>query len=68
MTDKIREALRAVIQYNWDKEIADYGDNGCPSGHVFEHLVVLDNAVEGISHTPKQWVKEYFPELLEVTA
>jgi len=68
MTDKVREALRAVIQYNWDDELNDYADYGCQPGHVFEHLVVLDNEVEGTDCTPSEWVKEYFPNGIEVTA
>ncbi len=59
MTDKVREALRAVIQYNWRDELMDYMDHDCQPGHVFEHLVVLDNEVEGTTRTPYEWVDEH---------
>lgn len=50
LPEKVRIALVAVINYNWDDEREDFFDNHYPEdepGHVFNALAVLQNFVDG---------------------
>lgn len=50
----VRDAITAVVDYNWDDEERDYLDNcgngpggNARAGHVFEHLTLLRRWLEG---------------------
>lgn len=59
-------AINKLVQYNWSDEIEDYVENcgyspefNQRSGHIFETLVTLANAMDGTKHTPEYWVRDY---------
>lgn len=59
MDNKLRAALRKVLDYNWVDEREDYRDHEEDGDvHIFVHLVALDNFLQGTTKTPSQHVAE----------
>lgn len=55
----LRKDLRALIDYNWADELADYQEyEGDGEHHIFTALVRLDNWLQGTRFTPEHYVKE----------
>lgn len=44
----VLDAMRAVVDYDWQTEQRDYEAEGKPAGHVFEHLQALDTWLQGV--------------------
>jgi transcriptional regulator with XRE-family HTH domain len=42
------ESIRAVVEYDWQTELADYEVEGEPEGHVFEHLRAVREWLDGV--------------------
>lgn len=40
--DATLDAIEKVLDYNIAEECTDYEDNGCPTGHVYEYLRLID--------------------------
>jgi hypothetical protein len=58
--DDLANAIRAVVDYNWKDELRDYeGDkNDSREVHIFNHLVALDNWINGTPYTPESYLRE----------
>lgn len=64
MNESQRQSLEAVIAYNWVDELDDYRDcvpgesdtENSRIGHVFEHLICLDNFLRGTNFTPGSYL------------
>lgn len=52
------KALRALLNYNWDREREDYIEMDGPEGHVFAHMIRINNWVEGKKDKPEDVIKE----------
>jgi hypothetical protein len=55
-----KAALEAVVDYMWDDELEDcqeqYDNGESPDDHIFSHLVVLYNQVNGTDHKPMDFL------------
>ena len=64
LTQEQGEALDRLIQYNWVDELDDYREcetinpENLRTGHIFEDLVILDNALNDTTYTPAQHLEE----------
>ena len=65
LTPQETAALDRLIEYNWRDELKDYcyacgdgPDENQRSGHIFETLVVLENALNDTGKTPGQYLEE----------
>jgi hypothetical protein len=38
VTANVRDSIQALLDYNWQDEEADFEAEGCPEGHIFEHM------------------------------
>ncbi len=60
--DKVKEAIAAVVQYNWEDELEDaknqLRENGNIDGHIFRHLVMVDNFANGMNTPPEQYLRD----------
>jgi hypothetical protein len=45
LSEDVRQALAAIVEYDWASELKDYADNypECQGDHIFENLVIVDN-------------------------
>lgn len=59
MTAKQAIALEQVIAYSWNDEMNDYEEQDPEDreGHVFEHLVTLDNMLRGVNLSTRDYLK-----------
>lgn len=56
---EIAAALGTLLQYNWEAELQDYIDEGCPDeGHIFLVMVKLDQWLFGHETTAKEFVRD----------
>ena len=63
MDQKVQNAMKAVVEYNWSDERLDFekqfrmGDmDESGEGHIFSSLVDLDNALNGTNHKPVDYI------------
>lgn len=63
MTEEQKQALDAVVQYNWEEELTDFteDENESRAEHVFRHLVLLDNMLNGTDFTPESYLPGSVP-------
>jgi hypothetical protein len=60
--EQLREAIRAVVAYNWDDERKDYQAQEEGHGaHIFNALVALDNFAEGTHAEPDKYADREGP-------
>lgn len=62
LTDEQVAALRELITHVWPDELesaCEYVRDGEDvASHLFSHVVTLDNALEGTSNTPEQYLRD----------
>lgn len=60
LPDEVRQAMAAIVEYNWAKELDDYAENypECQGGHIFEHLVAVDNWLNGTDTSPEAYLPD----------
>lgn len=57
--ESLKASILAVVEYNWNDELADYqaDENESRDVHIFNHLAALDNWARGTSYTPKSYLE-----------
>jgi hypothetical protein len=61
--EELKVALEAVIAHNWSDELTGFTDNEeSRRGHIFRHLVALDNFVNGTERAPESYLTNWLCE------
>jgi hypothetical protein len=70
LPEPILQALRALVTYSWTDEERDYvsncsdePDGNQRKGHIFESLVILNNLIEGLEQSPREYLPNAEVEL-----
>jgi hypothetical protein len=53
---ELREAINALVEYNWENELDDYSENRFPS-HIFCVMVKLDNFIHDSDRKPEDYLR-----------
>jgi hypothetical protein len=56
-TSQLQKTAEVILEYLWEEEMGDYKDSYCPEGHIFEHMVKLDQLVYGHELPPSHFVE-----------
>jgi hypothetical protein len=63
LTPEIAEAIGNVLEYSWHDELKDaeemVEENDGFEGHVFNHLVTINNWLSGLNKTPEEYIQEH---------
>ena len=57
MTNKIREQIIKLVNYNWLDELNDFRDHPDDKNHIFITMVALDDYVRGANTSAESYVK-----------
>jgi hypothetical protein len=60
LSEDVRQALAAIVEYDWASELKDYADNypECQGDHIFENLVIVDNWLNAADVAPETYLED----------